>query len=208
MELSIPVKVVNPQYIFFAEKRKNVIVDGNFIKITYSTAEFEMTGLHIHFDVDLLPGFTSLPKNWAQVLHKSAPHSPTRILRSGIVQSKSGSMDFTSAENRRSIHFNLNSANNTDLIDRLCNIEKEIVDRYIACNCPSKLASYILKTQLLSGVIKYNSDNKIARQSFADTAVADMKWRDNIKEKCVLKISGIWETASNAGITMKFILLS
>jgi len=234
MELSIPVKVVNPQYIFFAEKRKNVIVDGNFMKIIYSTAEFEMNGLHIHFEVDLSTKeqvFISPTKNWAQVLHKSSPHSPaklpssfsfdapashlpkisdllpsgnshaksvnsivslenhqipTLILRSGIVQT------------RRSIHFNLNSANNIDLIDRLCSIEKEIVDRYIACHCPSKLASYILKTQLLSGVIKYNSDNKLARQSFADI----------YKERCMLKISGVWETATNAGITMKFILLA
>jgi len=60
------------------------------------------------------------------------------------------------------------------------------------------LASYILKTQLLSGVIKYNSDNKLARQSFADI----------YKERCMLKISGVWETATNAGITMKFILLA
>jgi hypothetical protein len=245
MELSIPVKVVNTQYIFFAEKRKNVIVDGNFIKIIYSTAEFEMNGLHIHFEVDLSPkepGFISPTKNWAQVLHKSLPHFPTKlpssfsfdapashlpkisdllpsgnshaksvnsivslenhsiptlILRSGIVQSKSGGMDFTS-ETRRSIHFNLNSANNIDLIDRLCSIEKEIVDRYIACHCPSKSASYILKPQLLSGVIKYNSDNKLARQSFVEI----------YKEKCMLKISGVWETATNVGITIKFVLLA
>jgi len=205
MELSIPVKVVNPQYIFFAEKRKNVIVDGNFMKIIYSTAEFEMNGLHIHFEVDLSPKeqvFISPTKNWAQVLYKSSPHFPTK--HPSLVQSKSvlpgwtfGGTEFTS-ETRRSIHFNLNSANNIDLIDRLCSIEKEIVDRYIACHCPSKLASYILKTQLLSGVIKYNSDNKLARQSFADI----------YKERCMLKISGVWETATNAGITMKFILLA
>ena len=194
MELSIPVKCVNPQYIFFAEKRKNIIVDGNFIKITYSTSDFEMNGLHIHFELDTLPvgGISAAPKNWAQVLHKSSPQSKF--------------VDFAS-ENRRSINFSLNTAKNIELIDRLCIIEKEIVDRYIACHCPSKMASYILKNQLLSGVIKYNSDNTpLATQSSLYKTAKQIS-TESAKEHCILKISGVWETTTNVGITMKFILL-
>ena len=43
----MPIYNVDSKNLFFSEKRKNVILDGNFVKIIYSTEHFEMTGLQI-----------------------------------------------------------------------------------------------------------------------------------------------------------------
>jgi hypothetical protein len=363
MELSIPVKDVTPQYIFFAEKRKNVIVDGNFIKIIYSTPWFEMNGLYIFLELDLLhtsklpssenhpnefesfsfdasksanpannaghevigvrgfageislaqrresrksnivfdyphrqditrfsfdapllkisdllsshsksvnpiildqrapPGLVQKhqPKNWAQVgtdseagrfikrnsgdfyevkskefalplKNSDLPPSSVNFIKSGDFAfsvdahllkhsdlppsyAKSVNPIFSMyEESRRSMFLNANSENNIYVIDRLCRVEQEIVDRYIDCHCPAKSASYILKTQLLSGIIKYNSENKTPVSAHPLKHVGDLNDKTcnrSLKTgKCILKISGVWETATNVGITMKFILLS
>jgi hypothetical protein len=47
MQLFIPISSVDPNNVYFTEKRKNVILDGNFVKIIYSTEHFEMNGLHL-----------------------------------------------------------------------------------------------------------------------------------------------------------------
>jgi len=38
-------------FIFFTEKKKNIIIDGIFTKILYSTPYFTMTGLYIQFQI-------------------------------------------------------------------------------------------------------------------------------------------------------------
>ena len=101
---------------------------------------------------------------------------------------------------KRIITFDPFSQNNVRLIDRLCTVEREIIERYISEYCPLKTASYSLKNQLMSGTIKYHSENKEIEHTSGMTT-------HNIKEKCILKISGVWETTTNVGITMKFILL-
>jgi hypothetical protein len=39
------------EFIFFTEKKKNIIIDGIFTKILYSTPYFTMTGLYIQFQI-------------------------------------------------------------------------------------------------------------------------------------------------------------
>jgi hypothetical protein len=103
---------------------------------------------------------------------------------------------------KRNIILNILTKENAWVIEQLCRIETEIVDRYIASNCPLKTASYVLKNQLLSGSIKYHSENVVVELPLHSTCESSQ-----VKEECILKISGIWETTTNVGITMKFILL-
>jgi hypothetical protein len=159
MEVSIPLNKINIQNIYFTDKKKNIIVDGYFIKILYSTNIFEMNGLYILFELE------KKEQSWTQI--------PNRT--------------------RRMYSFNISSKENMDSIEQLCKIEHNIIKQYIINNCPSKTPSYILRNQLQSGCIKYHSEYKDAG-----------KTSDKIKS--VLKISGVWESNTNVGITMKFIL--
>jgi hypothetical protein len=197
MELSIPASNINTQNVYFVDKKKNIIVDGDFIKILYSTESFEMNGLYILVEFSTFKYMAN--QNWIQITtnRNAMPLIP-----------------------KRTITFDPHLEENMALIERLCQIERDIVDRYIACFCNTKIASYILKTQLLSGAIKYHSEDKdmdsrtsspknsnVNAISFTDNNYLNVSIPSFQREKCILKISGVWETATNVGITMKFILL-
>lgn len=238
MDISVPMNEINTHNIYFGEKRKNIIVDGDFIKITYSNDSFEMNGLYI------------LTKFWTTTNAKR--QDPTYIedisaIKYGLDNNGArkkinilcysdvdrgmyrrdnedcSSAYFTRSETRtenewvrilsknsilttkRSISFNISTKENAQVIEKLCQIETDIVDCYIANKCPFKTASYVLKNQLLSGIIKYHSVNYVVDSPLHSKM--NSIFVPKLKEECILKISGIWETATNVGITMKFILM-
>ena len=79
---------------------------------------------------------------------------------------------------------NFNSANHTDLIERLRIIEETILKKY---KC-SKTPSYKIYEQMKAGHIKiFNNVGQEAYCSF------------------ILKISGLWETQTHYGLTYKFV---
>ena len=101
-------------------------------------------------------------------------------------------------------HFDPNFTKNAKQIELLCDIERRIVTNYIEMKAPLKTAAYNLKHQLDSGYFRF------ARECPAS--------QNNSKMNCVetpglsfstyaLKISGIWETNSSVGITVKFVKL-
>lgn len=79
---------------------------------------------------------------------------------------------------------NFNTSNHKELIEKLKIIEEEMLKKYKT----NKIPSYKIYEQIRSGYIKL----------FSDTGN---------KTNCqfILKISGIWETQSNYGLTYKFI---
>lgn len=80
-----------------------------------------------------------------------------------------------------------NILNNKDIIENLKLIEEEILKKYNT----TKIPSYKIYEQLNSGYIKIFSDvGTKQRSSF------------------ILKISGIWETQQNYGLTYKFIKIN
>ena len=212
MELSIPVYDINAQNIYFVDKKRNIIVEGDFIKIVYSTDAYEMIGLYATIDFNVTSTTTTMfdhrilkktDQSWTQI----ASRNPT-------------------LNTRRMITFDPFSKENNGLIENLCTIEREIIERYISEYCPSKLATYSLRIQLMSGVIKYHSENKevergpelvndsdnsargcVLTERISTRRETGDENKAKIKERCILKISGVWETATNVGITMKFILL-
>ena len=202
MEISVPMNEIKTRNIFFGEKRKNIIVDGDFVKIVYSTESFEMNGLYI------LTEFGTA--NHAKRPDSVYTEDPS-VIKFGFGQTCDTNGEWVKIVNKnaiatpkRNIIFNILTKENTRTIEQLCQIETDIVDRYIASNCPLKTASYVLKNQLLSGSIKYHSENYVVESPYSKI---NSIFEPQLKEDCILKISGIWETATNVGITMKFILL-
>jgi len=80
-----------------------------------------------------------------------------------------------------------NILNNKDIIDKLKLIEEEILKKYKTKKTPS----YKIYEQINSGYIKIYSDVGIKQSS-----------------SFILKISGIWETLQNYGLTYKFIKIN
>lgn len=245
MELSIPIDFINPTNVYFVEKKKNIIVEGDFVKVIYSTDSFEMNGVYIAIDfctfhkgacviksvpsshrlwteanaendyefesrnglipVESIPKLQnilkldqigtepSLDKSWIQIINKTS-HNRDFSLQKRTEETEHVKLD-TSRNVKKIIAFDPNSKENKLLIEKLCKFENDIIKRYIEENCPRKTATYILKNQLMTNTVKYHSENK----EFA-------KKPNNI-ERCILKVSGVWETATNVGITMKFTLV-
>ena len=228
MELSIPIDHINQQNIYFVEKKKNIIVEGDFIKMVYSTNSFEMNGVYIAVEfcagpksavanisrpeneniLQLMPssyGGTlkmdneQLDKSWTQIVHKMPYTRENMDSFCGKSQKRAEDIDSIKIDASRSIKKSIsidpNSRENKILIEKLCKFEQEIIKRYIDENCPTKTATYILKNQLMTNAIKYHSENREFGKKSKDV------------ERFILKVSGVWETSTNVGITMKFTLL-
>lgn len=80
-----------------------------------------------------------------------------------------------------------NVSNHREIIDNLKIIEEEILKKYKT----NKTPSYKIHEQLRSGYIKIFSDVENKQQS-----------------SFILKISGIWETQLNYGLTYKFVKIN
>lgn len=201
MEISVPLNNVNTQNIYFSEKKKNVVVDGDFIKIIYSTSGFEMNGLYILLGIESMKD--QLCSNWMQLPIKGFTESIVKSDAKIMYENRNSQLT-----SKRIITFDPYSETNLKLINKLCEIEHDIIERYILNKCKSKYPSYILKTNLLCGTIKYHSEYKEIKPKTIYPIYKTGIWGDrHITERLILKISGIWETSTNVGITMKFILL-
>ena len=201
MEISVPLNHVNTQNIYFSEKKKNVVVDGDFIKIIYSTSGFEMNGLYILLGIESMKD--QLCSNWMQLPIKGFTESIVKSDAKIMYENRNSQLT-----SKRVITFDPYSETNLKLINKLCEIEHDIIERYILNKCKSKYPSYILKTNLLCGTIKYHSEYKEIKPKTIYPIYKTGIWGDrHITERLILKISGIWETSTNVGITMKFILL-
>ena len=121
--------------IFFTEKKKNIIIDGIFTKILYSTAYFTMAGLYIHFQ--LCSKFST---------DGLSPHD------------NKSSKD--NATHKTYIQFNSSTESNKFQIESICEIETKILQLYSQTQLihQTKNPVYGLKTQLYSGSIRSHSE--------------------------------------------------
>ena len=84
---------------------------------------------------------------------------------------------------KQKIIFNTNDHDNHKLINYIKTIETNILEKF---NIPLKKKNYKLNEQLIGGYIKHSTDIKCTN-SF------------------ILKISGIWESEKDYGLTFKFV---
>lgn len=254
MELSIPIEIINPTNVYFVEKKKNIIVEGDFVKVLYSTDSFEMNGVYIAINFCVMKPSNSSVRLWVEMNHGNTVSRDLELYESGapfildstmdpqndfsmpsirgssindklthvnteswiqIINKTQQNREYSEYNGGRKhdyalqkrteedplrntkkyIIFDPNIKENKMTMEKLCNFERELIKRYIEENCPEKTATYILKNQLTTNMIKYHSENK------------ELSRKQNNIERCILKVSGIWETATHVGITMKFTLV-
>jgi len=155
--------------VFFQETKRNVIIDGDFSKILYSTPDFVMNGIYLRSECicqsyRLDDKWSSTPKPTHSVFESQPAH---KIL----------------------IDFDPYSENNQYLVNTLCALEEQLVNHYKQMKMIHKYNPCNLKHQLLNGVIRLNMPELF-------------HWTPSLE--IVLKIAGVWETATQVGITFKF----
>lgn len=204
MQILIPIKRVNPENVFFTEKRRNVILDGNFVKILYSTEHFEMNGLHMSMHIESACRIPGTDQGILRLKNSaSLPEKPQKFVEI----------------------FDPNFGENAKQIELLCKMEHDIIHHYITLHSPHKNAVHNLKTQLMSGSFRFSCENPETAGFYGDSRSAEEYYSENRnamrylnkfnwpesrgsdKREYALKISGIWETNFNVGITVKFIYI-
>jgi hypothetical protein len=184
MQVFVPVERVSLHNVFFVDKKKNVVIDGNFIKILYSNAYMELNGLYVSFQP-----FAQLATNG----NVAATEYISR--RAGIVSTSAKS------STKYAIEFAPYHFENIEVINKLCHLERAIVEQYVSMHAPNKIAIFNLRTQLMTGSIKVQSANEPPFTSAGGAATSPQE----PPKKYALKISGVWETTTNVGITVKFV---
>lgn len=136
----------NENYVYFSEHIKNNIMnDGYFIRIIYSSQLFILNGIYISLQIS---------NSYVEKYYNKYKCS-------------------------FDIHFH------KDIIDNIRIIEEGILKKV---HIKDKTPQYKIYEQLKFGHIKFHSDLV-----------------DKVTDMFLLKISGIWETSSEYGITYKFI---
>ena len=145
MNLVKKIDQYNEDNIFFCEPIKNnIMAEGNFIRILYSTFNFTLNGIYLFIQLNDI------------ILEKYF--------------------------NKNKCSFNTNT--HKELIEKIKVIEENILKKIEINN---KAPQFKIYEQLINGNIKFFCDiNTKSNNSF------------------ILKISGIWETQTNYGLTYKF----
>lgn len=223
MQMLIPISRVDTNNIYFAEKRKNMILDGNFVKIVYSTEHFEMNGLHLLLRIRPSSRFTSicsLDEQLRALFGGNTSSQGSFVERSGTERRGVRGLPMEDSRHANSFGspkmnamrgnetpvkfvevFDTNLAENSSQIELLCNIEQQIVKNYIQIHAPNKIATHNLKYQMDTGSFRFTQEstsNKNADE-YSHTSFSNCG-----HSSYALKISGIWETNTNVGITVKF----
>jgi hypothetical protein len=175
--------------IFFLEKKKNVIINGTFTKLTYSDADVMFNALYVYVP-----------------LHMNHHTSYSSIGNS------SSHMSFTpySLKNEKIVKY---------LIGLEHRILEQYMLQMPDNNTTTKAFNYSLSSQLEKGSIKVYSSHAaadgeafnnikftgISREGVDVSATRMISEERNPIHKFVLKMSGVWESDTHIGLTFKFI---
>jgi len=157
MNISIDLQKVSLTNIYFSDKKRNIIMDGNFTKILYSNEWFTMNGLYVLFPIEKLQNDKNIHNNL--------------------------------------LKFNPYQSNNLHIVQDFSKLEYRIIEYYKnTYHCKSKVSNFLSK-QLYSGSMKlYKESHSLDYE------------KKNIL--FIIKISGVWETAEDVGLTFKLIEVS
>jgi hypothetical protein len=174
---------VSLQNIFFQEKKNNIIIDGTFTKIVYSTHLFSTNGIYLF-----------LPFIYAPMQKR------TSTFRAEPLSKKKTNKQYIDLDTTQPVNYNI--------IQCISDFEDAILKYYKKTCQTEKSCSYTLRNQLTTGTINISlpdqespSNDTIHFGSFNSL----MTHEDDFEMKYILKISGIWENNHSIGITYKFI---
>jgi hypothetical protein len=158
MNLLLDITDISIKNFYYQDTKRNVIIDGDFTKIIYSTDHFSMNGSYFDFPIEI---------------HQIEKYG-----------------------NKTTIRFNPSSKNNLQIISYFSKLESSLVDAYKQnTHSNSRFVSNLFK-QMNSGSMKiykefnYHDTNEVIQYN-------------NTSIKCILKISGIWESSNEIGLTFK-----
>ena len=155
--------------IRFLEKKRNLIMDGDFVKLVYSD---ENTAMNSLFFVCAL---------------KIKQHPTTQNVVAVV----------SDPTEKSSIWFSPYEPSNFDSIQRMIEFEQVLIDEYKThVKILKKVPVFSLRNQLLSGNTRMYKLNDMMISGESSTPPST---------QIVVKISGIWESNENFGITYKFI---
>jgi len=144
MYLANTIDQYDNKYLYFCDSiRNNIMNDGSFIRILYSTELITLNGIFIIINLN----------------------------------------DITSEKYYNKYKCSFNVLSHKEIIDKIKNIEEDILIKYKT----NKTPLYKIYDQMKTGHIKVFSDIK-----------------NNENNYFILKISGIWETEDSYGLTYKF----
>lgn len=181
----------------FLDIKKNIIIDGTFTKLIYSTSNVILNGIYLIFPIEIDEESYKKQDNFYT---KNTPDCQEGSIRGSVITEhwQRGDSNF---KHHSSLHsdalqvgkykfasFSILNQHNINIMKELSRIEHTIIEYAKYYYNIKKINIYSLRNQLKHGSIKiYNS-----MQPQCDT-------------NTIIKISGIWENDQNIGITYKFI---
>ena len=192
----------------FLDIKKNIIIDGTFTKLVYSTTNVIFNGIYLLFPI--IRTTNEDKKNIiCKINYKKTSETETRNNNWQRCDSSDGrsKVSHLTISGRDSLipnykiggkyiisTFSVLNQFNIHNIKELSRIEHDIIEYAKEYYNINKMNIYSLRNQLKQGSIKiYNSIDQIHLPSNTDNII--------------LKISGIWENEVNIGITYKFLNL-
>jgi len=167
---------LKPEFLFFYDKKKNMIVDGVFSKLMFSNQYVSCAGMMLKTPFEIIN---------PRLLQNNKPDIPP-------TSSKSRFYDLY--ENNAMVKWNTqlkpSSEINKNLVALLIHYEEEILTQYKLMNGLKHTPVFSLASQL--------SYEHIIIHSTVDVLPAN--------PELYLKISGVWETSTHIGITYKFMV--
>ncbi len=193
MYFLLPKLKINNREIQFSEKKKNMIIDGEFSKIVYSSPDFILNGLFFYTHIVVSPpGLDARIRLSQDITVKTFDD----ILNRWENDYHIGDNVLPMYPYKTMYKFDPGLEDNRETVVNLCMLEEQILEYYKKMRGVQKTNVYNLKSSLLNGNIKIHEDAQHPRNStmplFNDYA---------------LKISGVWETKMNVGLTFKFMYI-
>jgi hypothetical protein len=189
MNIILDSLIIDVKKIGFLDTKKNIIIEGNFTKIIYSEPFITINGIYLQFPVVINSVFSSSNSNThLNQLEKNNYRNYVSFLPSA----------------------------NQHLINLIRELENKIVDYFrqeFRCNKKTLNALY---NQLMSGKIKLYKEGGGGGNGGSggvggggtgggENHPTNVSCGPSSPLKIVLKISGVWETACEIGITYKFL---
>lgn len=177
MNIIVDISNLNLNGMFFLDKRTNVIIDGYFSRLVYSTPDFVMNGLYLK----------------SGLYKTQEPSPPIGMIRQSNSYNQFSSLCLSEPKQesfRPIIQFDLKNTHNLKHILELCSLEESILNQYKELKSLDKACVYNVRNQLYTGSLKLSGPPiHSVKSEFV---------------KLIIKLSGVWETDTSIGITFKF----
>lgn len=199
MNLLCDIPYFNKDNIFFLDTKRNMVIEGKFTKLVYSDFCIALNGLYLCCPLQ------------GQYINSPMDDSSPKL----------------------TYHFTLLDSCNIHLMKELTRIEHEIVEHYKEMFQIQKLNLYALRNQMKTGSIKVSNmmretqglkrmhsgkTLRMRKPESVDVSGTQTSLRCNdkiyvnklakaapIHHLIAIKISGVWETDYNVGITFQFL---